>query len=56
MWISTLFLESNNGDSLLVLLLNNQGRGKRGKHALERPQEAKALEAQKGEVNQMRGD
>ncbi len=43
---------SGDGDSLLVLPLNKQGRGKRGKQALECPQRDKTLEAQEGEVNQ----
>ncbi len=41
------------GDSLLVLPLNNQGRGIGGKQVLEHLEKDKALETQEGEVNQM---
>jgi hypothetical protein len=48
------FEESNrDGDSLLVLPLNNQPKkAKGGKHALEHPKVDKAYKVQKEEVNQ----
>ncbi len=45
--------ELGDGDSLLVLPLNNQGRGVGGKQVLEHPEQNKALETQEGEVNQI---
>jgi hypothetical protein len=44
---------NGDGDSLLVLPLNKQGRGKGGKRALKCPQGNKNLKAQEGEVNEM---
>jgi hypothetical protein len=40
--------ELGDGDSLLVLPLNNQGRGVGGKQVLEHPEQNKALETQMG--------
>jgi hypothetical protein len=48
----SLFKSNGDGDSLLILPLNKQGRGKGGKRALECPQGDKTLKAQEGEVNQ----
>jgi hypothetical protein len=45
--------ELGDGDSLLVLLLNNQGRGIGGQASPRTSRKKKPLETQEGEVNQM---